>query len=129
MGTNEKKDMQERSNNPKNAMVQSNFNRLTKENIIRKIQAMSFIVFVDNLPSSMTKSWLWHIFQFEGKVVDVFLSRKSITTSSLPFAFVCFSNKQDVVNAMESLNRGCEIEAKEEKYKRVIGEKKEDEKE
>ena len=42
----------------------------------RRLEQYSFTVFVDNLPSTMTKAWLGRIFKFGGKVVDIYISRK-----------------------------------------------------
>ena len=33
-------------------------------------------LFVDNLPTSMSRGWLWQLFNFEGKVVDAYVSHK-----------------------------------------------------
>ena len=57
----------------------------------RRLEAISFTVFVDNLPKDMSKGWLWQIFQFEGEVVDIFMSWKKRKSSTSPFAFVRFS--------------------------------------
>ena len=34
-----------------------------------------FTVFMDNLPNSISKEWLWKIFKFEGEIVDIILSK------------------------------------------------------
>ena len=41
----------------------------------RKLEEISYTIFVDNIPESMSRSWIWQLFDHEGKVVDVFLSR------------------------------------------------------
>ena len=45
-------------------------------NAWKKLEEISYTVFVDNLPESMSKSWLWQLFDHEGRVVDVYLSGK-----------------------------------------------------
>ena len=41
-----------------------------------KLESITYSISIDNLPESMTNSWLWQIFSHEGEVVDVFISRK-----------------------------------------------------
>ena len=85
------------------------------------IELASFTVFVDNLPLSMTSSWLC-IFSFQGPVIGVFVSRKKRSTSNFLFAFVRFSNKYEALKAIEKLNglviRGSAISVQEAKYGR-----------
>ena len=68
----------------------------------------------------MTTSWLWQICGSEGRLVDVFLSRKKRASKPFPFAFVRFFNKQDATKAISNLNglrvRGCSLEVKEAMY-------------
>ena len=83
---------------------------------------MSFTVFADNLPPSMTTSWLWQIFGLEGKVLDDFMSRKMRRSSKGLFAFVRFSSLEDAKAAMHNLNgmiiRDYAIKLQEPKYSR-----------
>ena len=39
----------------------------------RRLEETSFTIFVDNLPSSLTKAWSYQLFKFEGKVVDIYI--------------------------------------------------------
>ena len=84
--------------------------RRRNDGVWRRLEKNSFIVFVDNLPSSTTKSWLWQIFQFHGEVVDIFMSWKKRKHSNSPFAFVRFSKlieAQVVINDLhETITRG-----------------------
>ena len=84
-----------------------------KEVAWKRLEAISHTVFEDNLPSAMTKAWLWQIFQFGGKVVDVFMSWKKRRTSQTLFAFVRFSKLMDAQLAIKNLNeieiRGCKV--------------------
>ena len=58
----------------------------------RKLELVSYSVFVDNLPQSMSKECSWQLFNHEGKVVDVFMCWKRRKVSSSPFAFVRYTH-------------------------------------
>ena len=79
-------------------------------------------MFVDNLTDSMTVSWLWQLFPHEGKVVDVFVSRKERRSCSSPFAFVRFAKLNEAQEAIKNMNdmviRGNKIEVSMAEYKR-----------
>ena len=79
-------------------------------------------MFVDNLPSSMTKARLWQIFKFEGRIIDIYISRKVRKTLAQPFAFMRWRTKEDAVRAVKNINgqvvRDCLIEVKEAEFKR-----------
>ena len=81
-----------------------------------------FTVFVDNLPASMSKSWLWQLFSYEGKVVDIFLSQKKRKNSKQPFAFVRFVKRDEANLAIKNLHKteikGCKIKVSLAKFKR-----------
>ena len=91
----------------------------------KRLESISHTVFVDNIPLSMTKSWLWQLFNYEGKVVDVFISHKKRKTSDTPFAFVRFAYLKDAQNAIRNLNgmeiKGCKINATMAEYRRQEG--------
>ena len=93
-----------------------------KQENLRRMEENSFSVFVDNLPLSMTASWLGQIFRYEGDIIDVFLSRKKRSTTRNPFAFVRFSNKRDAIEASKNLNgmviRGCSISVQKARFGR-----------
>ena len=40
------------------------------------IERASMSLFVDNLAESMTRLWIWQLFEFEDVTIDVYLSRK-----------------------------------------------------
>ena len=90
-----------------------------------QLENISMAVFVDNLPSSMTSSWMWQLFSHEGQVIDVFLSRKRRSGNRTPFAFVRYVHKQDALRAIESMDgmviKDKRIEVQEAKYKRSNG--------
>ena len=67
----------------------------------KRLEKVSYIVFIDNLPTSMTKSWFWQLFNYKGRVVDVFMSRKQRKTNKLPFAFVRFSQLKEAQKVVE----------------------------
>ena len=96
--------------------------RTKKMQMLRNIEAKSFTVFVDNLPKSMTVSWLWQLFKGEGQVIDVFMPRKRRSSKPAPFAFFRYANKKGAMDAMENLNgmviRGSIMAVQEAKYKR-----------
>ena len=96
---------------------------MRKMELYKKIERSTITVFVDNLPFSMTTSWLWQLCSFEGAVADVFISRKRRKYNPLPFAFVRFLYKQDVLKAIKNLGgieiRGCTLDLKEAKYRRA----------
>ena len=72
------------------------------------LEKVSYAVLVDNLPTSITKSWFWQLFNYEGRVVDVFMSQKQRKTSKLPFAFVRFSQLKEAQSVIERMH-GWEI--------------------
>ena len=45
-------------------------------------------LFVDNLPKDMINEWLVQLFEFDARVVDVFVSCKRRRGRSNPFSFV-----------------------------------------
>ena len=96
---------------------------MDRKEMYKKIEKNTYTLFVDNLPKSMTTSWLWQLCNFEGGVVDVFLSRKQRAMKLGPFAFVRFINKQDALEAIRKLDgltvRGYAIKVQEARYSRM----------
>ena len=45
-------------------------------NTFRATERASMSLFVDNLAESMTRLWIWQLFEFEDVTIDVYLSRK-----------------------------------------------------
>ncbi|XVF09640.1 hypothetical protein REPUB_Repub07fG0111500 [Reevesia pubescens] len=60
-------------------------------------------VFVNNLPPSVYRRWVWHIFLHHGKVVDVFIPKKR-NVNGRCFGFVRFASKEDAGRAVKNLN-------------------------
>ena len=46
----------------------------------------------------MSRGWLWQIFKFEGRLVDVFKSRKVRRTNQNLFGFVRYQTRQEALN-------------------------------
>ena len=95
----------------------------TSQNLAwRRLEEVSFTILVDNLPLSVTRSWLWQLFGYEGKMVDVFLSRKRRKNNHQPLAFVRFAKqheaKKAIMNLHESVIRGCKIKVSMAEFKR-----------
>ena len=79
-------------------------------------------LFIDNLPKDMTRDWLLQLFEFEGKVADVYLSRKQRRGHKSPFGFVRYRRKVETLRAIKNLNgmivRNCKIEVTMAKFDR-----------
>ncbi|MED6215077.1 hypothetical protein PIB30_109767, partial [Stylosanthes scabra] len=79
-------------------------------------------IFIDNLPKSTTIDWLWTVFGLEGKIADVYLSKKVRPKNPLPFAFVRFEDCEAAHRAIDRRNGwvvwGCKLRVSEAKYKR-----------
>ncbi|MED6154949.1 hypothetical protein PIB30_001090 [Stylosanthes scabra] len=75
----------------------------------RSLERRSFSLFVDNLPNTANREWLWELFSREGEVVDVFLSKKVRKHSPFHFAFVRFAYKNHAIRATNKIN-GWEFE-------------------
>ena len=73
--------------------------------VIRRLEEESFTVFVDNLPSSMSKGWLYQLFGFEGIITEVYMSRKRRRVCSSPFAFVRFAKRGNAESAIKKFER------------------------
>ena len=93
---------------------------------IERVERQSYSVFVDNLPPSITKGWLFQQFEWEGRITDIFLSRKQRESSQLPFAFIRYKSKQRAYMAISNLNgieiRGHIISVNVARYKRSVEE-------
>ena len=82
------------------------YNRINYE--ILRIERQTYTIFVDNLPVSMTKGWLFQIFQWIERIADIFMSKKQKKGSQNPFAFVWYETKGGAIKAVKELN-GMEI--------------------
>ncbi|MED6177440.1 hypothetical protein PIB30_098164 [Stylosanthes scabra] len=68
------------------------------------MERRSHSIFVDNLPTEVRKETLRRIFEREGNVVDVFISRKRRRANPSIFAFVRFNAKEGAVRAVQNLD-------------------------
>ena len=70
----------------------------------------------------MHTEWLQQLFGYEGRITDIYISRKQRKANSSPFAFVRFARKGEAMRAIQNLNgleiRGCKISVSETKFKR-----------
>ncbi|XP_057540573.1 uncharacterized protein LOC130818419 [Amaranthus tricolor] len=64
----------------------------------------SWSLFVDCIPQGMTSRWLRSIFEKDGCVDDVFISKKIRDFTYDAFGFVRFSSVQEAENAISNLN-------------------------
>ena len=105
----------------KGVYVGGRYKALSMEGL-KNIEARSFTVFVDNLPPTMSQSWLWQIFYLHGTVTDAFVSRKKRVVNNKPFAFVRFNSKKEALKAIQMMNgtvvRGHTMMVREAKFKR-----------
>ena len=67
---------------------------VSKERYFRNVEENYYTIIIDNLPISMLKSWLSQLFSFEGRIVDIYIATKRRRNSSMPFAFVHFSERR-----------------------------------
>ncbi|MED6109004.1 hypothetical protein PIB30_029612 [Stylosanthes scabra] len=84
----------------------------------------NYSIFVDNLPTHISKRFLYREFSFHGNVVDVFISRKSRKGKVNMFAFIRYDSKGGAMRAIEKLDRsyipGKVMTVKEAKYRRNV---------
>lgn len=73
-----------------------------------------FTIFIDNLPMSMTNVWLKQLFKNEGRILDVFVSRKQHKFEKELFRFVRFHKEHE---ANEAIKRNDELLVKGNKLK------------
>ncbi|MDV3200589.1 MAG: RNA-binding protein, partial [Pigeon pea little leaf phytoplasma] len=72
-----------------------------------EVERGSHTIFVDNLPSNITKGMLYKIFGWAGNVVDVYVSRKGRKGTSSPFAFIRYDAKGGAERAIGNLHGVC----------------------
>ncbi|MED6216427.1 hypothetical protein PIB30_007771 [Stylosanthes scabra] len=88
----------------------------------RTDEATAVTVFMDNLPRNTTVGWLWKTFGKEGRVVNVFLSRKERKWNPLRFAFVRFKTKHEAATAIQRFDGwsvwDCHLKLSESKFRR-----------
>ncbi|KAK9293141.1 hypothetical protein L1049_021127 [Liquidambar formosana] len=62
------------------------------------------LVFVDNLPIDMNPKWLRRIFNWFGRVTDVFIPKKVRAGVGTRFAFVRFERRSEAMSAVRRCN-------------------------
>ena len=75
----------------------------------RSLEEYCHLVFVDNIPFSITRDWLFHVFSFASEISNIYLRRKKRRPGSTPFAFVRFYHRCDALKATHEVN-GKELE-------------------
>lgn len=61
-------------------------------------------LFVDNLPISIKKIWIYNLFTKFGKIEDIFLPNKRSKITNMQFGFVRFNNRKEAVTAAVNTN-------------------------
>ncbi|KAI8568693.1 hypothetical protein RHMOL_Rhmol02G0220100 [Rhododendron molle] len=61
-------------------------------------------VYVDNLPKDLDVAWLRHLFNGQGKVIDVYMPAQRSLRYNTKFGSVRFKNKEEVLSAIEAFN-------------------------
>ncbi|MED6108611.1 hypothetical protein PIB30_025739 [Stylosanthes scabra] len=75
----------------------------TKEKF-RGLEEASFSIFVDNLPDSISKKELFHLFSWYGMIKDIYLSMKMKGGNLHLFAFIRYITKSGVLKAIAEMN-------------------------
>ncbi|MED6185533.1 hypothetical protein PIB30_058041 [Stylosanthes scabra] len=78
--------------------------RVWKKEEFRRLEAISFTVFVGNLPEDISKKELHLLFGWTGKINDIYISRKMKENYSFLFAFIRFATKSGAVKAIETMH-------------------------
>ncbi|MED6119679.1 hypothetical protein PIB30_013796 [Stylosanthes scabra] len=88
----------------------------------RRLESVSFTVFVENLPIDVSKNELFYLFKWSGWINDIYLLRKEKEEKTYCFAFIRFTTKGGALKAkteMNSMNlRGYKISVKDAYYMR-----------
>ncbi|KAL4306627.1 hypothetical protein AHAS_Ahas16G0197200 [Arachis hypogaea] len=89
----------------------------------RRLEHESFSIFVDNLPKDISKRELFHLFNWTGRINDIYLSRKYKNGDIYMFAFIRYTTRGGALKAMTEMNRmrlrGKVIMVQEAKYRRT----------
>lgn len=64
----------------------------------------SSTLFVDNLPISIKKIWIYNLFTKFGKIADIFLPNKRSKITNMQFGFVRFNNRKEAITAAVNTN-------------------------
>ena len=85
-------------------------------------------MFVDNLPMEMDRGWLKQIFDYDGQITYMFISRKHRRANSKPFAFVRYAKLEVAEIVVKNMNgvviRGCKLKVYMAKFKSEFGKRK-----
>ncbi|MED6135483.1 hypothetical protein PIB30_046958 [Stylosanthes scabra] len=89
-----------------------------------RLEAISFSVFVDNLPNDVSKKELFYWFKWSGWINDIYLHRKEKKGKNYCFAFVRYTTKGGALKAIRDMNkmilRGHKIGVKETYCRREV---------
>ncbi|XP_020967479.1 polyadenylate-binding protein, cytoplasmic and nuclear-like [Arachis ipaensis] len=89
-----------------------------------RLESESFTIFVDNLPSNVSKNELFHMFKWTERINDFYLARKEKYGRIHLFAFIRYTTKGGSLKAIKEMNgmrlRSKEIFVGEAKYRRRI---------
>ncbi|KAL4365185.1 hypothetical protein AHAS_Ahas07G0080800 [Arachis hypogaea] len=88
----------------------------------RRLESESFSIFVDNLPLDISKRELFQLFNWTGRINDIYLSRKQKNGGVYIFAFIRYTTKGGALKAIAEMNhtrlRGKVVFVGEAKYRR-----------
>ncbi|KAL4287198.1 hypothetical protein AHAS_Ahas19G0162200 [Arachis hypogaea] len=88
----------------------------------RRLEHDSFSIFVDNLPQDISKKELFQLFNWTGRINDIYLSRKQKGDNIYIFAFI-YTTKGGALKAIKEMNRmklrGKVVFVGEAKYRRI----------
>ncbi|XP_057760974.1 serine/arginine-rich SC35-like splicing factor SCL28 [Arachis stenosperma] len=89
----------------------------------RRLESESFSIFVDNLPFDISRRELFQLFNWTGRINDIYLSRKHKNGGLYIFAFIRYTTKGGASKAIAEMNhmrlRGNVIFVGEAKYRRT----------
>ncbi|XP_057739725.1 uncharacterized protein LOC130956748 [Arachis stenosperma] len=89
----------------------------------RRLENESFSIFVDNLPSDISKRELFELFNWIGRINDIYLSRKEKNGGLYIFVFIRYTTKGGAMKAIAEMNRmrlrGKVVFVGEAKYRRL----------
>ncbi|XP_016206260.1 sex-lethal homolog [Arachis ipaensis] len=88
-------------------------------------ESFSISIFVDNLPEDISKRELFQLFNWTGRINDIYLSRKWKNGDIYMFAFIRYTTKGGALKAIAKMNR-LRLRSKiifvgEAKYRRMSG--------
>nr|XP_025703686.1 serine/arginine-rich splicing factor 2-like [Arachis hypogaea] len=97
--------------------------RVWNREVYRRLENESFSIFVDNLPEDISKRELFQLFNWIGRINDIYLARKQKHSGIYIFAFIRYTTKGGALKAIDEMNRmrlrGKMVFVGEAKYKRM----------